>query len=180
MLDGGERVRLALVGLSVLTLALISGFFYAYACSVMIGLAQVDDRTFITTMQSINATIRNWGFGPAFFGAFLLTAAAVAAHIRRYRSPEWALLAVALLLYTVGGLGLTMTVSVPLNDELAAAGPVSAMTDPARVRADYEGPWVTWNLIRTACSTLAFLLAATALHQIGRTTRPNPAAALAQ
>jgi uncharacterized membrane protein len=64
-------------------------------------------------------------------------------------------------------------VNVPLNDELAAAGPGSSIADPAAVRADYEGPWVTWNLVRTACSTLAFLLAAAALHQLGRASRPD-------
>ncbi len=30
---------------------LVAGFFYAYACSVMVGLARTDDLTFISTMQ---------------------------------------------------------------------------------------------------------------------------------
>ncbi|EIV94844.1 DUF1772 domain-containing protein [Frankia sp. QA3] len=172
---GRDRAALGLVALAVLALALIAGFFYAYACSVMVGLAEVDDRTFITTMQSINATVRNWGFAPSFFGATLITAVALAALGRRWRSPEWRLLAAALLVYTVGGLVLTMGISVPLNDELAAAGPAAAIADPAAIRADYEGPWVAWNLVRTVCSTLAFLLAAAALHRMGRTTRPRTA-----
>jgi uncharacterized membrane protein len=54
---------------STLTVALMAGFFYAYACSVMVGLDRVDDRTFIVTMQWINATVRNAAFAPAFFGS---------------------------------------------------------------------------------------------------------------
>lgn len=58
------------------------GFFYAFACSVMVGLARTDDRTFVATMQWINATVRNAAFAPAFFGALLVTAAAAVIDVR--------------------------------------------------------------------------------------------------
>ena len=54
---------------STVVVGLMAGFFYAYACSVMVGLDRVDDRTFIVTMQWINATVRNAAFAPAFFGS---------------------------------------------------------------------------------------------------------------
>ncbi len=138
----------------MLLVGLIAGFFYAYACSVMVGLADTDDRTFIAAMQAINANVRNAGFAPSFFGA---------------------------LTYAVGAFLLTMGVSVPLNDEPAAAGPPASIADPAAVRADYEDPWVTWNLVRTIASTIAFGLAVAAVHDLGtqRRSRSRSSATIA-
>ena len=53
-----------LIGVAVLAVGLMAGFYYAYACSVMLGLAQTDDRTFVTAMQAINASVRNAAFAP--------------------------------------------------------------------------------------------------------------------
>ena len=174
----GERL---LLSAATVLMGLIAGFFYAYACSVMVGLARVDDRTFITTMQWINATVRNAGFAPSFFGALVVTAAAAAAAYRvRSASRHWIL--AALGLYAAAFL-VTMGVSVPLNDELAAAGPVAGIADPASVRRAYEDPWVLWNIIRTVLSTvaLAALVQASMLAGRRRTTRrrtsPAPTAA---
>ena len=64
----GGMFAMLLVG-STVAVGLMAGFFYAYACSVMVGLDRVDDRTFIVTMQWINATVRNAAFAPAFFGS---------------------------------------------------------------------------------------------------------------
>ncbi|PZF83642.1 anthrone oxygenase family protein [Jiangella anatolica] len=166
-----NRGQLAAAGLAVLLLGLISGFFYAYACSVMVGLADTDDRTFIAAMQAINAHVRNAGFAPSFFGALIATAAAALLGARRRPSRATVLLAAAALVYAVGGFALTMGVSVPLNDELAAAGAPASIADPAAVRADYEGPWTTWNLVRTVASTVALALAVAAVHDLGRSYR---------
>jgi uncharacterized membrane protein len=46
----------------------------------------------------------------------------------------------------------TMTLNVPLNEQLAAAGHPDQIADLAAVRAAFEGPWVGWNLLRTALS----------------------------
>lgn len=165
------RAQLAAASVAVLLLGLIAGFFYAYACSVMVGLADADDRTFISAMQAINANVRNAGFAPSFFGALIAVAAAALLGVRRRPSRATVLLAAAALVYAVGGFLLTMGISVPLNDDLAAAGPVDLMTDPAAVRADYEDPWAAWNLVRTAASTVAFGLAVAAVFELGRAQR---------
>jgi uncharacterized membrane protein len=118
----------------------MAGFFYAYACSVMIGLDRVDDRTFIVTMQWINATVRNAAFAPAFFGSLVLTvAAAVVAVVSARTSRGW--IVAAAVLYAAAFL-VTVTLNVPLNSQLAAAGPADQISDPAAVRAAFEGPWV--------------------------------------
>jgi uncharacterized membrane protein len=136
-----------LLAASTVAVGLMAGFFYAYACSVMVGLDRVDDRTFIVTMQWINATVRNAAFAPAFFGALVLTtAAAVVAVVTGSPTRAWVL--AAAVLYAAAFL-VTLTLNVPLNSQLAAAGPADQISDLAVVRAAFEGSWVRWNLLRT-------------------------------
>lgn len=119
----------------------------------MLGLACTDDRTFIATMDAINATVRNAGFAASFFGSLLLTVVcAVLTHYRRSSARWW--VTAAVLLYGAA-FAVTMGISVPLNNELTQAGPAAQIADPAAVRAAYEDPWVTWNLIRAVLSTAA-------------------------
>ena len=63
-----RSVRLFFLALCILTSALISGFFYAYYCSVMPGLAATDPESAIRAMQGINAVVRNASFAFSFFG----------------------------------------------------------------------------------------------------------------
>lgn len=64
------------LGAAMLAMGLIAGLFYAYACSVMPGLARTDDRALVDAMQQINEAILNPVFALSFFGAPVLTAAA--------------------------------------------------------------------------------------------------------
>jgi uncharacterized membrane protein len=136
-----------LLAVSTVTVGLMAGFFYAYACSVMVGLDRVDDRTFIVTMQWINATVRNAAFAPAFFGSLVLTIAAAVVAVVSSRSARGWIVAAAVL-YAAAVL-VTLTLNVPLNEQLAAAGPADQISDLAAVRAAFEGPWIRWNLLRT-------------------------------
>ena len=153
-----------LLAASTVVVGLMAGFFYAYACSVMVGLDRADDRTFIVTMQWINATVRNVAFAPAFFGSLLLTiAAAVVAVVSGRSARGWIVAAAGL--YAAAFL-VTLTLNVPLNEQLAAAGPADQISDLAAVRAAFEGPWIRWNLLRTgltigSLTTLSIALLAT-------------------
>ena len=159
---------------ATIAMGLIAGFFYAYACSVMVGLARTDDRTFIAAMQSINATVRNAGFAPSFFGALVLSVTAAGIAVRR-RSSTRVPLVVGAGLYAAAFV-VTMGFSVPLNDELAAAGAPDRISDLAAVRDAYEAPWVAWNLVRTALSTGALVALIVALTRIRRPDRSRASA----
>ena len=139
---------------ATILMGLIAGFFYAYACSVMLGLAETDDRTFVLTMQSINATVRNAAFAPSFFGSLVVTAVAAVMQWRRRDRAALRWIVAALVLYG-GAFVITMGVSVPLNNELAGAGHPGLIENVATVRDDYEGPWVVWNIVRAVASTAA-------------------------
>jgi uncharacterized membrane protein len=143
----GSDALAVLLAVSTVTVGLMAGFFYAYACSVMVGLDRVDDRTFIVTMQWINATVRNAAFAPAFFGSLVLTIAAAVVAVVSSRSARGWIVAAAVL-YAAAVL-VTLTLKVPLNEQLAAAGPADQISDLPAVRAAFEGPWIRWNLLRT-------------------------------
>lgn len=163
-----QRLPTAVIGLSSLALALIAGFFYAYACSVMVGFAHTDDVTFIGAMQAINANVRNVAFGLSFFGALVLSIVALVLHLATRPTRRTTLLLGAAALLYAAAFGITMAVSVPLNDQLAAAGAPDQIADPAAVRAAYEASWVRWNLTRTIASTLAFICSGLAFRWVGR------------
>lgn len=165
------RLRLAALFLAALAMALIAGFFYAYACSVMVGLAQLDAAGFVRAMQAINATVRNGAFAFSFFGAFLFTAIAALLYLPCRRERAARLVLAALALYTLGAFVVTFAFNVPLNEALARAPDLAAPADFAEARRAYVGPWTRWNLVRTLASTGAFLTLSAAIFFAGRDAR---------
>ena len=139
---------------ALVTSGLIAGTYFAYACSVMLALRKVGDRTFIEVMQRIDVAIQNPVFFLAFFGALVL--AGVAAWLQRGSGIGGALgwTIAALVAYGVSLL-ITMVVNVPLNERLAAAGDPATIADPAAVRERFENAWVAWNVARALAATAA-------------------------
>ena len=156
-----------LIGGATILMGLIAGFFYAYSCSVMIGLRHTDDRTFVLSMQWINATVRNAGFAPSFFGALLLSAVATVVVMVRRRPGRW-LIAGACSLYAAAFI-VTVAINVPLNNRLAKAGLPSDPNQLSAIRANFESTWVHWNIVRTSLSTCALvaLVAAITVRHYG-------------
>jgi uncharacterized membrane protein len=156
-----------LVGTAIGATALLAGTYYAYACSVLPGLARTDDRTFVGVMQQINEAIQNPVFFASFFGAPVLSAVAFV-RLRRRAQPVVTRLVLAGLVLNALGLLSTMAFNIPLNDQLAAAGDPAHLADPAGVRARFETPWLVWNVLRAGFATSALGCLAGALHRIGR------------
>ena len=152
---------------ATVTTGLSAGLFYAYACSVMLALGQVDDRTFIDVMQRINTSIMNGWFAVGFGGAIVFSVLTAALHWRGDGRPVLPWIVAAIVLYGVV-LVTTGAVNVPLNNDLAAAGDPAGITDPAALRAHFEGTWVHWNVVRAAASTAALGCLAWALVLEGR------------
>ncbi|GAA0677936.1 DUF1772 domain-containing protein [Kitasatospora atroaurantiaca] len=146
---------------------LTAGLFYAYACSVMLALGTVDDRTFVDVMQRINTAILNGWFAVGFGGAAVFAVLAAVLHGRGDGRSVLPWIVAAIVLYGVMFV-VTGVVNVPLNNELAAAGEPGGIADPAGLRAHVEGTWVRWNIVRTVASTAAFGCLAWALVLEGR------------
>ncbi|WP_415952102.1 DUF1772 domain-containing protein [Streptomyces sp. KLOTTS4A1] len=153
---------------ALLANGLMAGVWFAYSTSVMSALRRADDRTFISVMQDINETIQNPAFFLALFGALVLPAVLAWRVRQRRRLLGWVL--AGLLLY-VAVFAVTSGASVPLNDRLAAAGDPGRITDPSAVRAGFEDPWVTWNLVRCLLNVAAVVCLGRALVLLGR--RPS-------
>jgi uncharacterized membrane protein len=146
----------------------VAGVFALYAHTIMPGLRHTDDRTFVAAFQSLDRAIVNpWFMLSAFLGALVFTAAAALTNLGRAALP-WILVAAGL--YVVAFV-VTVTVHLPLNDALKAAGNPDRIADLAAVRERFnEGRWAAWNLVRVLTSTGAFACLAWALVLYGRST----------
>ena len=158
---------ISLLGATV-TMGLIAGVFALFAHTIMPGLRNTDDRTFVTAFQSIDRAIINpWFMTTAFLGALVFTGAAALLNLGRAPLP-W--IAVALALYVVA-FAVTVVVNVPLNDAIKAAGNPEHVRDLASIREHFhETRWAAWNLVRTVTTTGAFACLAWALVLYGRST----------
>lgn len=144
--------------LSLLFSGAIFGFFYAWTCSTMWGLDAADPRVAIAAMQAMNASVRNAVFAPAFFGTPLVLALTAVAAWGSSRHAG-ALFLAAALIYTLGGLVLTLAVNVPMNEALGAVEVPQDRDAAARAWADYSPRWQLWNQVRTVASGVTLLLA---------------------
>jgi uncharacterized membrane protein len=136
----------------VLSVGLMAGLFCAFAYAVMPGLAQTDNRSFIGSMQRINAVIVNPLFLLIFFGGLGFTA--LAAVLYRDHRMLWWIVAGAVLY--ASALMITIGFNIPLNNQLDAAGDPARIVDPARARETFESSWVRWNIVRAVLNTAAF------------------------
>jgi uncharacterized membrane protein len=156
---------------SVITMGLMAGLFYAFSCSVMLGLHQADDRTFVTAMQRINVAILNPWFMISFLGALVFTILAGVLRISGSGTGGGLLpwIVAATVLYIVA-VAVTGGINVPLNNRLDAAGDPGAIADLAVVRAAFEATWVRWNVVRAVACTAAFGCLTWALVLHGRSS----------
>ncbi|MEP7089408.1 MAG: anthrone oxygenase family protein [Nocardioidaceae bacterium] len=145
---GLSALRAPVLLLATVLAGLQAGTYYTWATGVMPGLARVDDHGFVSTLQHINVAIVNPVFMLSFFGAPLVAAVAVATSGPTAR--PWT---VAALVLALGTVVVTVAANVPLNDALAAAGPVDRIADLGAAREHFEGLWTRWNVVRTLTST---------------------------
>lgn len=149
--------------LSLLSSGAIFGFFYAWVCSTMWGLDAADPALAIGAMQAMNASVRNVVFAPVFFGTpFVLIATAMLARLSRMKAASL-IFAIAGLLYLFGGIILTMTVNVPMNEALAAVAIPQDAAEAQRIWENYSGPWQFWNTVRTIVSGVTLALTGVAI-----------------
>ncbi|SMX37620.1 anthrone oxygenase family protein [Octadecabacter ascidiaceicola] len=140
---------------SLLLVAAIFGFFYAYTVSAMWGLDASPPSVAIEAMQGINNTVRNVAFFPAFFlTPVLLGLTAFAAHRDGANVSKMAFGAAALI-YLLGGIVLTASVNIPMNNALGLIDVPQDPTAAAEIWSNYSPKWQVWNLTRTVFSGIA-------------------------
>jgi uncharacterized membrane protein len=157
---------------ATISTGLIAGVLFAYACSVMPGLARSSDHTLVETMQNINRAILNPWFLLPFVGSIPVTALAAVLAWGGDGVSALPWIVAALVVYVVA-FAITMAVNVPLNNELDTAGAPDRIADLAAVRERFEDRWVLWNGLRTLAHTAAFGLLAWALVLYGAHSTTN-------
>jgi len=163
-----DYVRLGVLALATLASALIAGFFYAYHCSVMPGLAASEPVAAIRAMQSINAVVRNSVVAFSFFGTLVFGVAAAVLSLPTRSTWSRALVWAGVVVYGLGALVVTFVYNVPLNERLAAVSPTPASA--SELWRDYADPWVRWNVVRMIASIAAFIAFTAALATTDRTS----------
>lgn len=147
----------------ILSSGLMAGLFFGWAVSVIPGLARIADRSYVSTMQSVNRAIVNPLFVVFFIGTVVALAAGALVHLRDGQTRRATWLAAAAGAYAFGVLGVTVGRNIPLNDALDAFA-LDGATDEAVAerRRGYESPWNRWHNVRTAANAAAFSFASTA------------------
>jgi uncharacterized membrane protein len=140
------------------TTGLIGGLFYAYSCSVNLGLGRLSDGAYLAAMQSINKAILNPVFFASFIGTLLLLPACTYLHYKP-SSTKFIVLLIATALYVVGVFGVTIFGNVPLNEGLDKIDfSVASIEDISRQRINFEKPWNRLHQIRTVASVITLVL----------------------
>jgi uncharacterized membrane protein len=162
---GGLRTTVLI--LATLTTGLTAGVVAIYGNTLMPGLRDTDDRTFVGAFQSIDRAIINPWFLGSFFGALLLAIAAAVMHLGETWRPALPWIGAAAALHLVVVI-ITMAVNVPLNEALKAAGDPAIIDVAAAREAFNEARWAAWNWVRLVLDLGAFAALGIALVAHGR------------
>ena len=166
---GAMSMRAAALVAATATTGLMAGVFGLYAHTIMRGLGRTDDRTFVGAFQAIDRAIINPLFMLAFFGALVSGAVATFLYVGDDDGSVLPWVAAGTVLYFLV-VAITVSVHLPLNDGIKAAGDPDAI-DVAAARAAFsEGRWVAWNVVRVILNTVAFVVLLWALVLHGRAT----------
>lgn len=139
--------------------ALIAGLFYAYSCSVNIGLARLPNNEYIAAMQSINRAIQTPIFFISFMGTLLMLPISTFLQYKIGAMNSFWLLLAATIVYCIGTFGVTLLGNVPLNEVLDKFNLQSAtIQEIANARTQFETPWNRLHTIRTIAAIITLVL----------------------
>jgi uncharacterized membrane protein len=139
--------------------ALMAGLFYAYSCSVNLGLGKLSDIEYVKAMQSINREIQNPIFFSCFFGTLILVPLSAFLQYNQQATFKACLLLAATLTYAIGVFGVTAFGNVPLNNGLENFNLIDAANEAVKhQRAIFETRWNTLNTVRTIFSIITVVL----------------------
>jgi uncharacterized membrane protein len=150
-------LRTGVLILATMTTGLAAGVFADWSSTIMPGLGEVDDRTFVAAFQALNAAIMNPLFiGVEFMGSLLLIGLAVVLHLRAGQRSTLIWLIVALASY-LAAVVITFGVNEPLNQQIMAVTELDGDADFAAARSLLdEAKWTAWNTVRAFATTIAF------------------------
>jgi uncharacterized membrane protein len=145
-----------LLWFSAIGCGLLGGLYFAFSAFIMTSLGRIDRAAGIAAMNAINADIVRSLFMPLFLLTTLAGAALAVLAIVRWGEPGAVAMLIGGMVYVLGMFVVTMAFNVPLNNALAAVGPVSV--EASAIWTRYLTDWTMWNHVRTAACTAAMIL----------------------
>ncbi|MES2747370.1 MAG: anthrone oxygenase family protein [Bacteroidota bacterium] len=146
--------------ITLLLTGLLAGLFYGYDCSVIKGLGNLQNDTYLQSFQSINKAIQTPYFFISFMGSVLALPVSSWLSYRNYNVESFYLMLAASLVYFIGVFGVTVFCNVPLNEQLANFSISSATEIEIKaMRKAFEKPWNDYHTLRTDASIVAFCFA---------------------
>jgi len=136
----------------------MAGLFYTWSISVTPGLAKVGNENYLQAFQSMNRAILNPAFFIFFMGLVILLPVLSYLYYQSPISAQFWYIISATVLYLVGILAVTLVGNVPNNNALEVLQIVLMNPEQmASFRLGFESKWNNLNMIRTICSSLAFV-----------------------
>lgn len=144
----------ALLLISLIVLASVWGVLALYSHTIMPGLKNVDNMTFVKSFQAIDRQIIN----PIFMLQFFLPLGilgVVAYYAHKHHLAEAKYIYAALVCYFLAVI-ITTSVNVPLNDGIKKVGEVTSNEMAANARAQFhEAKWLLFNNLRTILTLIS-------------------------
>ena len=155
-----ELVQFAVL-LSALLCSLVAGLVLTFAIVVMPGIKTLGDLDFLRSFKAIDRVIQNNQpvFMLVWIGSAVVLVASTVLGIWRLEGLDRILMIVACAIYIFGVQVPTVTINIPLNNQLQSLD-LNAMPNPEVLAAveDFESRWLRWNTIRTLIATLTTVL----------------------
>jgi uncharacterized membrane protein len=145
--------------LTIFVVALMAGLFYNWSTAITTGLHRLDDKEYLSAMQSINRTIQNPWFFLSFFGVIVLLPLCTYLQYKGEIKFNFYLTLFALIIYFTGVMLVTISINIPLNNMLDAFDINNAkLNDIVNMRKAFETKWNSYNMIRTISSIISLIL----------------------
>ena len=141
---------------ATLLIGLTAGLCFTWGNAVTPGIGQLDDMGYLQAFQKMNRSIENPLFFMVFMGSALVGIAAIFTS-RGVSDLHFRLVLVAVIIYCLGVILVTIMGNVPLNQildktDLAA----STLEELQALREKFERPWNRFHSIRVVSGVVSF------------------------
>ncbi len=151
----------ATIVLSALFCSLVAGFVFAFAIVAMPGIQSLNDREFLRAFKAMDSIIqRNQPlFMVVWIGSVVALVIAAVLSFWRLDGLDRMLILLAAAIYIFGVQLPTVTVNVPLNNQLQTQD-LDTLTESLlrKARIAFADRWIRWNTIRTVFAILTSAL----------------------
>ncbi|UII78379.1 DUF1772 domain-containing protein [Flagellimonas sp. CMM7] len=143
---------------TTLCFGLVAGLCFTWGNAVTPGIGQLDDLGYLQSFQRMNRSIENPLFFAIFIGSFFIGIATIFANKGISPSHFWLIL-IAVIIYFLGVVLVTITGNVPLNELLDKTNLTdSGIEDLKALRERFENPWNRFHTIRIITATISFAM----------------------